>query len=312
MATSTKRRKTQRVDIYAQVTNRIIEQLEQGVRPWLKPWHAEHAAGRITRPLRHNLTPYSGINILMLWASAQEQGFATPIWLTFKQVKELGGNVCKGSKGSPVVFASTFKRSEESEAGDEVEKDIPFLKQYTVFNAEQCEGLPSHFHELETQTHDEPLQPIQAAKEFFSATGATIKHGGNRACYSMASDHICMPDLQTFTDAESYSAILAHEVTHWTRHPSRLARDLGRKRWGDEGYAMEELVAELGSAFLCADLGITPEVRDDHASYIASWLEVLKRDKRAVFSAASMASRAVDYVHSLQPALAAAELEEVQ
>ncbi len=129
-----------RVDIYARVTNRIVEQLEQGIRPWMQPWNAEHAAGRITRPLRHNGQPYKGINILQLWASAEIAGYACPIWLTFQQAKELGGHVKKGEHGSPVVYASTFKKTDKTEDGQETEEEIPFLKAYTVFNVEQCEG----------------------------------------------------------------------------------------------------------------------------------------------------------------------------
>ena len=144
------------------------------------------------------------------------------------------------------------------------------------------------------------MQRIERADAFFAATRADIKHGGNRAYYNIGSDFVQMPPFEAFRDAESYYAILAHECTHWTRHDSRLAREFGRKRWGDAGYAMEELVAELGSAFLCADLDLTPEIREDHAAYIASWLEVLKNDKRAIFSAAAHAQRAADFLGGLQ------------
>ncbi|MFK7735159.1 MAG: ArdC family protein [Pirellulaceae bacterium] len=304
MATTTRtnkaKKRSNRSDIYQTVTDTILKQLEDGVRPWLKPWNAEHAAGRITRPLRHNGEAYHGINILMLWASAEQQGFAAPLWLTFKQAQELGGHVKKGEKGSPVVYASTFRKSEQDDNGDNVEQDIPFLKQYTVFNAEQCSDLPAHFYELK-ETPSNTIERITKADQFFAETGAEIREGGNRACYVISDDFIRMPRLETFKDAESHAATLAHETIHWTRHSSRLDRHLGRKRWGDAGYAMEELVAELGAAFLCADLGITPQPRDDHASYIESWLQVLKNDKRAVFAAASMASKAADYLHSLQP-----------
>ena len=289
-----------RTDIYSRVTSQIIAQLEAGVRPWLKPWNAEHAAGRISRPLRHNGQPYKGINILMLWASAEERDFGSPYWLTFQQAKELGGFVKKGEHGSPVVYASTFKKNETTEEGAEVEQEIPFLKQYTVFNACQVEGLPEHFYAL-AEPPKEAMQRIAQAESFFANTKAEIRTGGNRAYYAIGSDQIQMPPFESFRDAESHAAILAHELCHWTRHPSRLNRDLGRKKWGDAGYAMDELVAELGSAFLCVDLGITPEVREDHASYIDSWLKVLKQDKRAIFAAASHASRAVDYLHDLQP-----------
>ncbi len=304
--TTTKRKRSRKTkstksDIYSRVTNRIIEQLEQGVRPWMKPWNAEHAAGRITRPLRHNGVAYQGINILMLWDSAETQGFAAPIWLTFKQALELGGHVTKGEKGTPVVYASTFKKTGEDDKGNELEQDIPFLKQYTVFNADQCEGLPDHFSQLK-QVPSEQLEPIAIAEEFFNHTNADIREGGTKAYYAIGDDYVRMPHLQTFCDAESHAATLAHELCHWTRHTSRLNRDLGRKKFGDAGYAAEELVAEMGSAFLCADLGITPEVQENHAAYIESWLTVLKNDKRAVFSAASHASKAVEFLHGLQPA----------
>ena len=153
------------------------------------------------------------------------------------------------------------------------------------------------------------LQRLDAADAFFAATDVAIRHGGTRAYYAEGPDYVQMPPFETFKDAEGYAATLAHECVHWTKHSSRLARDMGRVKWGDEGYAREELVAELGSAFLCADLGITPEVRDDHAAYIASWLSVLKQDKRFIFSAASHAQRAADYLHGLRPSVAHTEPE---
>ncbi len=169
-----------------------------------------------------------------------------------------------------------------------------------MFNAQQCSGLPASYY-AKPEAPALPLpQRIEAADRFFAATGATIRHGGTRAYYAEASDYVQMPPFETFQDAESHAATLAHELTHWTKHGTRLARDMGRVKWGDEGYAREELVAELGAAFLCADLAITPDVREDHAAYIASWLTVLKLDKRFVFSAASHAQRAADYLHGLQ------------
>lgn len=285
-------------DIYERVTAKIVSDLEKGARPWLKPWSAEHAAGRITRPLRHNGVPYQGINVLMLWSEAVAAGYAAPIWMTYRQAQELGGHVRKGEKGSLVVYADRLHRTEVDEgSGEEVEREIPFMKGYTVFNVEQIEDLPAHFHAPAVPRLD-PVQRIEHAEQFFAATGAEVRHGGNRAYYSLTEDRVQMPPFEAFRDAESYYATLAHEVTHWTRHPSRLDRDFGRKRWGDEGYAMEELVAELGSAFLSADLDLTPEPRPDHAAYIASWLKVLQNDKKAIFTAAAHAQRAADF---LQP-----------
>lgn len=289
-----------KTDIYTRITDKIVADLEQGERTWLKPWNAEHAAGRITRPLRHNAQPYNGINVLMLWATAVECGYAAPIWMTFRQAKELGAHVRKGEKGSLVVYANTITRTEtDAETGEEEDRQIPFMKGYSVFNVEQIEDLPAHFYAVAEPQLD-PVQRIEHAEEFFAATKADIRHGGNQAYYAIGADYVQMPPFEAFRDAESYYATLAHETTHWTRHPSRLERDFGRKRFGDEGYAMEELVAELGSAFLAADLELTPEVREDHAAYIGSWLKVLKQDKRAIFSAAAHAQKAADHLHSLQ------------
>jgi antirestriction protein ArdC len=289
-----------KTDIYQRITDQIVSELEKGVRPWLKPWNAEHAAGRITRPLRGNGVPYRGINVLMLWSAAMEKGYAAPIWLTFKQATELKANVRKGERGSLVVYADKIIRTETDAAtGEDAERAIPFMKGYTVFNAEQIDGLPEHFY-AKPAARAETVQRIDRAEGFFASTSANIRHGGTMAYYNVSQDFVQMPPIEAFRDAESYYATLAHETTHWTRHKSRLDRDFGRKRFGDEGYAMEELVAELGSAFLSADLDLTPTVRDDHASYIASWIKVLKDDKRAILSAASHAQRAADFLHGLQ------------
>ncbi len=287
-------------DIYQRVTDQIVAELEKGVRPWFRPWNAEHAAGRITRPLRANGIPYRGINVLMLWGAATAQGFAAPLWLTYKQAQELGGQVRKGEKGSLVVYANTITRTEQDEAtGEDLEREIPFMKGYTVFNAEQVDGLPAHFYAVQEPALD-PVARIEKAEAFFAATGAEIREGGDRAYYTAASDHVQMPPFVAFKESEAYYATLAHEVCHWTKAPQRLDREFGRKRWGDEGYAMEELVAELGAAFVCADLDLTQQPRAEHASYIASWLKALKDDKRAIFTAAAHAQRAADYLVGLQ------------
>lgn len=287
-----------KVDHYSKITNLIVQELEKGVRPWFKPWNAEHAAGRITRPLRHNGQPYSGINVLTLWTEATAQGFSCPIWMTYKQAQELGAQVRKGEKGSPVVFADRLHRKETDDNGDEVSREIPFLKGYTVFNCEQIDNLPAHYSASANPVLD-PVQRIESIEQFFAQTGADIRHGGDRAYYAIHNDHVQLPPFETFRDAESYYATLAHEMTHWTRHEKRLNREFGRKRWGDEGYAAEELVAELGSAFLSADLGLTPEPREDHASYIAHWLNVLKNDNHAIFTAAAHAERAAKFLLKL-------------
>ncbi len=307
MATLTKERsKTQdgearlTKDVYARVTDRIIADIEKGIRPWMKPWHAEHAAGKINRPLRHNGTPYRGVNILLLWTEATAKGYVSPIWMTFRQALELDAHVRKGEHGSLVVFANTVTRTEQNDAGEDVERDIPFMKGYTVFNVEQIEGLPEIYYAKPTN----PLpaaERIDAADRFLTATGATIQHGGNMAFYAPSRDLIQMPPFEAFRDRESYYATALHELTHWTRHEKRLNRSFEQKRFGDTGYAREELVAELGAAFLCAETGITPEIREDHAQYLGHWLGVLKEDKRAIFSAAAHAQRAADFLQALQP-----------
>lgn len=290
----------QKQDIYEQVTNQIIADLERGVRTWMKPWSANHLAGRIVRPQRHNGAYYQGLNILLLWAASADRGYLSNRWMTFRQAKELGGHVRKGMTGQTVIYADRIVRSEADAQGEEHDHIIHYTKSYTVFNVEQIDGLPETFY-----TQPQPVRcditRDAALDAFFAATGATIRHGGNQAYYHSGGDFVQLPFLACFDDREGYYATLAHEMTHWTRHPERLDRNFGRKRWGDGGYAREELVAELGAAFLCAELGITPEVRADHAAYIDSWLSVLQQDKRAIFQAAAHAQRAVDHLKSYQP-----------
>ncbi len=184
-----------------------------------KPWNAEHAAGRITQPLRFNGQPYSGINILSLWMSASAQGFAAPIWMTFRQAIELNAHVRKGEKGSLVVYANTITRTEHDEkTGEDIEREIPYLKGYTVFNVEQIDGLPELYYAKAAPQLD-PVARIDHAEKFFAAVKATIRHGGNRAYYAQELDDVQMPPFECFRDAESYYSTLAHEMTHWTKHP---------------------------------------------------------------------------------------------
>lgn len=299
-----RKEKAPRVDIYARITDRIVAELEKGVRPWMQPWRSTNAIGRVTRPLRHNGLPYSGMNVLLLWSEAVARGFASPMWMTFKQALELGGAVRKGETGSMVVFASRFTRTETDAAGEEFDREVPFLKAYSVFNIAQIDGLPGHYYGQKAEPVRDPIARIDHADRFFANTGAVIRHGGDRAYFSPATDHIQMPPLQAFRDAASYVATLSHEATHWTSAPHRVNRDHSRYVKDRSERAREELIAELGSCFLCADLGIAPELepRPDHASYLDSWLKVLAGDKRAIFSAAAHAQRAVAFLHGLQPA----------
>ncbi|WP_159952652.1 MULTISPECIES: ArdC family protein [unclassified Rhizobium] len=297
-----RKQENQRADVYARITDTIVAQLERGVRPWMQPWSATNMAGRITRPLRHNGERYSGMNVLLLWSEGLTRGYTSPIWMTFKQALELGGAVRKGETGATVIYASRFTKTETDGQGAEVERDIPFLKAYTVFNVAQIDGLADRYYTDAAPVLD-PVERIAHADQFFRNTGAVIRHGGSQAYYSPVSDHIQMPAFESFRDAASYVATLSHESCHWTAHPDRVGRDLSRYGKDKTDRSREELLAELGSCFLCADLGIVPELepRPDHASYLQSWLRVLSDDKRAIFQAAAHAQRAVAYLHSLQP-----------
>ena len=292
---------TARTDVYTRVTERILADLEQGVRPWLKPWQAS-GDGRIALPRRHNGTSYRGVNVVLLWGEAIAKGYTASLWMTYKQATELGGQVRKGEHGSLVVYADRITKTETTESGEEAEREIPFMKAYTVFNVEQIDGLPEQYRPA-------PALPLPAeqrqasAEQFIAHTGATIQHGGDSAFYAPSRDCIQLPPFPAFKDPESYYATALHELTHWTGHASRCDRAFEKSpRFGSEGYAFEELVAELGAAFLCAQIGITPEIRADHAAYLAHWLTVLKQDKRAIFSAAAHAQRAADFLLNLQPA----------
>lgn len=190
--------KSNRPDVYTRITDKIIAALEEGTRPWLKPWNAEHAAGRITKPLRHNGVPYAGINIIMLWQAAAASGYSAPIWMTFKQAQELGAAVRKGEHGELVVYANTVKRTAQDKNGDDVEIDIPFMKGYTVFNVEQIDGLPEHYYQLAEPVFD-PVQRIDHAESFFTSLGADIRHGGNQAYYAVGGDYVQMPPSKAST-----------------------------------------------------------------------------------------------------------------
>lgn len=289
-------------DVYQRVTDRILADLLRNTVPWTRPWNSGNTEGRIIRPIRQNGEPYKGINVLLLWSAAMEQGFTNPQWMTFRQAVELDAHVRKGEHGSLVVYAKTYTKTEhDAETGKDVERDVPFLKAYTVFNVEQIDGLPDKYKAKPPPRFDSAVQRIAHADEFFRNTGATIITRGGRALYSGQADHILMPPIEAFFDTERYYSTLAHETVHWTKHPSRLARDFGRKQFGDPAYALEEIVAEMGAAFICEHLEISPELSDDHAAYIASWIMALQDDNKAIFKAASFAQKAVDYLAGLQP-----------
>lgn len=286
-------------DIYSAITDQIVASLERGVRPWFKPWSSQWGDRTISRPLRHNGQPYRGINVIALWITAELEGYSSPYWMTFNQAKELGAHVKKGSHGTAVVFANRGTATDEA-TGDT--RSFSYMRTYTVFNCDQIEGLPEKYNPPQGVTPPRPVNArIAEADAFFAHLGMDLRHGGGMAFYNPSEDYVRVPAFEDFETAADYYCTLSHESVHWTKAPKRLDRELGQKRWGDEGYAMEELVAELGSAFLAADLGIEGKPRADHASYLAHWLKVLKDDKRAIFSMASYAERAVEYLRQKQP-----------
>lgn len=294
--------KPEKFDVHAKLTQTIIDSIEAGTPAWFRPWRASHAEGRITRPLRATGEPYRGINTILLWCTALTSGYENPYWLTYRKATELGGQVRKGERGTMVVYADRIKKTETNARGEEIDASIPFLKAYTVFNADQVDGLAGRFNAAAAQPVLPTVERIAHAEAFFRHTGAEIRTGGDRAYYSKHSDHVQLPPIEVFVDPQAYYATGLHELAHWTRHPSRLDRDFGQKKFGDPAYAGEEIVAELTSVFLAADLGIEIEPRADHASYIDHWLSAMKEDKRFITTAAGHAQRAVDYLHGLQPA----------
>jgi antirestriction protein ArdC len=284
---------TQRCSLYAEVTQRIIGELEAGRCPWVQPWDNVAAAPGLPRNAASGRT-YSGINILLLWGAVIERGYPSQNWLTFAQALQAGGNVHKGEKGVTIVFADRFTPEAEKERAVLVGEDpkrVPFLKRFTVFNAAQCEGLPERMSKAPAPLPER--QQIPVAERLIAATGADFRIGGTKAFYCPSEDYVAVPPQPAFRAQIDYYRTALHELGHWTGHSSRLARDFSG-RFGSPAYAREELTAELASAYLCASLSIQPTVR--HADYIGSWLEVLRNDERAIFRAAGKASKAADFL----------------
>ena len=292
------RAQASRETLYADVTSRIIAEMEAGRLPWVQPW--DDAACGTGLPLNAATgRPYSGINILLLWGAVIQNGWPSQGWLTFRQALDAGGHVRKGEQGTTVVYADRFTPEAERERADREGGDaraIAFLKRFTVFNVAQCEGLP----ERHTRSAPPPpaLQLIVEAEALIAACPADFRIGGAKAFYSPATDFVQMPPQPAFYDPINYYRTALHELGHWTGHASRLARDQTGS-FGSAAYAREELCAEMASAFLCASLGIVPTVR--HSDYVASWLDVLRADNRAIFRAASHASKAANYLLAFRP-----------
>jgi antirestriction protein ArdC len=275
-----------KLDLYQTITDQIIAAIESGTTANGQPqWIGQGAVSAIPRNLKTGKA-YSGINILVLCLATHAGRFGSSAWLTYHQAKELGGSVRKGETGAHIVYFEPLKREQIDQATGEIaEKVIPLLRSYVVFNTDQIDGL-----EIPTIQRC-GFTGIEAAESLLANSGATIEEGGAKAFYSPSRDRIQLPDRDRFTTAETFYAVALHELIHWTGHSSRLARDFSG-RFGDEAYAFEELIAELGAAFTCADLDLIPATMPDHAGYIQSWLNVLKNDKRAIFTAASQASKA--------------------
>jgi len=233
---------------------------------------------------------YRGINILLLHLTALDRGYSISRWLTFKQAQAMGGHVRKGESGTPIVFFKPLEITDKAGAGEERNKVIPMLRSFTVFNVAQVDGLPVS---ISPEMPNHAWNPHAAAETLLIDSGAQIQHGGNRACYRPVEDVIQLPPRTWFPSADAYYATALHELTHWTGASSRCNRPLGR-RHGIEAYAFEELVAEMGAAFTCAHCQLP--ARLEHASYIASWLQALRSDKRLILTAASKAQAASDYL----------------
>ena len=299
-----------RTSLYDEVTARVIAELEAGRLPWGQPWRASPSfsgsdgTGPAPALPRNALTGrrYSGVNVLIRWGAVIEQGFASQRWLTFRQAQGAGGSVRKGEHGTTIVYADRFVPKERDRAAlrrlatpanrdEQDRKAVPFLKRFTVFNVAQCDGLDG-------ATVDDPAplperEAVPVAEEVIVASGVDFHIGGDRAFYMPALDRVQVPPQPAFFEPINYYRTCLHELTHATGHPSRLDRQLTTS-FGTKDYAREELVAEIGAAFLCAELGIVPTVR--HADYIGAWLDLLRGDHRAIFRAASAASKAADWL----------------
>lgn len=297
------RQSGERVSVYDAVTARIVAELEAGRIPWVQPWDAAVCGTGIPCNAATQ-RPYSGVNILVLWGAVITGGYPTQGWLTFRQALAAGGAVRRGERGTSIVYADCFTPESEKvravEAGEDA-RQIAFLKHFTVFNVAQIDGLP------ETMTTGTPPLPPRethvVAEGLIEASGADFRIGGAHAFCNPSDDYVQVPPQPAFRTQIDYYRTCLHELGHWTGHPARLGRDQ-RGGYGTPAYAREELVAELASAFLCASLGIVPTVR--HADYIGSWLTVLRGDNRAIFRAASAASKAADYLRGFaDPAIQA-------
>jgi antirestriction protein ArdC len=275
-----------RPDVYQIVTDRIVSLLESGVAPWRKTWKATDVPRSMSTG-----KAYKGLNVFMLMGAAMSEGYSSPWWGTFKTIKDRGGNVRKGEKSTIVVFWK-FLDTKDKDTGEE--RKIPLLRYFNVFNADQCDGLNMASDEGNPASAD----PIETAEGLFEGmpNRPEVKFGGDRAFYSPGLDYVGLPLRSSFDSAEAFYSTAFHELVHATGHESRLKRPLDGQSFGSEGYSKEELIAEMGAAFLCATAGIERATVDNSASYLASWINVLKGDPRMVVTAAGAAQKAADYI----------------
>ena len=290
----------EKTNLYDEITERIIAELEAGWLPWVQPWGTCGIAAPLSMP-RNAATGrgYSGINVLILWGAVVARGFSCQSWLTFRQALGLGGCVRKGERGTTVVYADRFVPDDERRRSRETGEDahaIPFLKRFTVFSVDQCEGLPGDLVTAPPPVPEGLIEPQVEALIRYS--GADVRLGGERAYYSPGLDYVQVPRPEAYFEPINWHRTALHELGHWSGHASRLGRDLSGG-FGSKPYAREELVAEMCAAFCCATLGIAPTVR--HADYIGSWLEVLREDSKAIVRAASAASKAADFLLAFRP-----------
>ena len=288
-----KQQKVERASLYSEVTSRIIAELEEGRLPWVQPWDAALCGCTIPQNAGTSRR-YSGINVLILWAEVVCRGYASQRWLTYRQTEAAGGNVRSGEKGTVICYADRFTPKAEAEQArgeDREARQVAFLKRFVVFNIDQCEGLPEDC--IAPMDSPETVLAIAEADALIAASGARFQIGGSEAFYSPSHDFVQVPPPAAFHEPINWYRTALHELGHWTGHASRLERDQ-QGGFGSEFYAKEELVAEMAAAFTCASLGIAPTVR--HSDYIASCLSVLQNDEKAIFRAASQASKASDYL----------------
>ena len=284
------------MDIRQSITDKIITMLEKGGNVARERWLKAAQSGFPCNGKTGDT--YRGVNVLILWDEAIERGYSSNVWMTYKQASSLGAQVRKDEKAVMCAYFEMVKRTGKEAASQNENEEgksgfFPMCKPFWLFNVAQIDGLPESFT-IPAETANQ-FNPIEEAEQLLIASGAVINHGFDGAFYAPSKDQICLPARERFTSSENYFATALHELTHWTGHESRLNRQFG-KRFGDDAYAFEELVAELGAAFVVGHVGFVDVTIENHVAYVESWLTVLKNDKTAIFTASKQASMAYDFI----------------